>query len=104
MTVHFENNSTMTFIDFAQSFSSGLIILPVIQFVQSVSIAKAFGKIYSYETDSTQELIALSCANIFGSFFGGWPVTGSFSGSAVNAMSGTMTPFSSNIFFFIFVL
>jgi len=92
-----ETNSTMTFSDFAKSFSSGLIVLPVIQFVQAVSIAKAFGKIYSYETDSTSELIALAMGNIFGSFFGGWPVTGSFSGSAVNAMSGTQTPFSSVI-------
>lgn len=92
-----EQNKTMSFGDFAASFSSGLIILPIIQFVQAVSIAKAFGKIYSYETDSTSELIALSCANMFGAFFGGWPVTGSFSGSAVNAMSGTQTPFSSVI-------
>jgi len=92
-----ETNSTMTFADFAASFSSGLIILPVIQFVQAISIAKAFGKIYSYETDSTSELIALAMGNIFGAFFGGWPVTGSFSGSAVNAMSGTQTPFSSVI-------
>lgn len=92
-----ETNTTMTFGDFAKSFSSGLVILPVIQFVQSISIAKAFGKIYNYESDSTSELIALSCANMFGSFFGGWPVTGSFSGSAVNAMSGTQTPFSSVI-------
>ena len=87
----------MTFGDFANSFGSGLIILPVIQFVQAISIAKAFGKIYSYETDSTSELIALAMGNIFGSFFGGWPVTGSFSGSAVNAMSGTQTPFSSKL-------
>jgi len=92
-----ETNTTMTFGMFAKSFSSGLVILPVIQFVQSISIAKAFGKIYNYESDSTSELIALSCANMFGSFFGGWPVTGSFSGSAVNAMSGTQTPFSSVI-------
>jgi len=90
-------NFTMTFNDFAKSFGSGLIVLPVIQFVQAISIAKAFGKIYSYETDSTSELIALAMGNIFGSFFGGWPVTGSFSGSAVNAMSGTQTPFSSVI-------
>jgi len=94
-TVNFPDNSTMTFSDFAKSFQSGLIILPVIQFIQSISIATAFSKIYHYETDSTQELIALSCANMFGAFFGGWPVTGSFSGSAVNAMSGTQTPFSS---------
>jgi len=95
--IHTEDgrNVTMTFSDFAADFSSGLIILPVIQFVQAISIAKAFGKIYNYETDSTSELIALAMGNIFGSFFGGWPVTGSFSGSAVNAMSGTQTPFSS---------
>lgn len=89
----------MTFADFAKDFSSGLIVLPIIQFVQSISIAKAFGKIYNYEIDSTSELIALSCSNMIGSFFGGWPVTGSFSGSAVNAMSGTQTPFSSNYIF-----
>ena len=94
----------MTFSDFEKSFSYGLLVLPVIQFIQSISIAKAFGKIYSYEIDSTQELIALSCANMIGAFFGGWPVTGSFSGSAVNAMSGTQTPFSSKLYLFTLIL
>ena len=92
----------MTTMDFMKEFGSALIILPVIQFIQAISIAKAFAKIYHYDIDPTQELLALSIGNIVGSFFGGWPVTGSFSGSAVNAMSGTMTPFSSKICSYVF--
>ena len=84
----------MTTQDFVKDFGAALIILPVIQFIQAVSIAKAFGKVYSYEVDSTQELIALGMSNFVGCFFGGWPVCSSFSRSAVNAMSGTKTPFS----------
>jgi len=86
------NNKTYTVPDAMSEFGASLIILPTIQFIQSISIAKAFGKIYNYNVDSTQELFALGMANIVGSFFGGWPVCGSFSRSAVNAMSGTRTP------------
>ena len=80
--------------DFVKGFGASLAILPMIQFIQAISIAKAFAKVYSYEVDSTQELIAMGFANCIGSFLGGFPVCGSFSRSAVNAMSGTRTPFS----------
>lgn len=40
----------------------------------------------------TKELIALSLSNIVGSLFSSFPVTGSFSRSAVNHASGVRTP------------
>ena len=39
-----------------------------------------------------QELLAIGFANIAGSFFSAYPVTGSFSRTAVNFMSGVKTP------------
>ena len=93
-TVVTSNNETITVKNFIEGFGASLIILPTIQFIQGISIAKAFGKIYKYDVDSGQELLAIGLANLLGSFFGGWPVTGSFSRSAVNSASGAATPFS----------
>lgn len=42
--------------------------------------------------DATQEMIALGCCNIFGSFCRSMPVTGSFTRTAVNNASGVKTP------------
>lgn len=43
--------------------------------------------------DATQELLTLGICNLLGSFSSSFPVTGSFSRSAVNHASGVMTPF-----------
>ncbi|XP_033609062.1 sodium-independent sulfate anion transporter isoform X4 [Cryptotermes secundus] len=43
--------------------------------------------------DATQELLTLGICNLLGSFASSFPVTGSFSRSAVNHASGVMTPF-----------
>lgn len=56
----------------------------------NVAISKAFG---GSGIDATQELVALSLANVFGSFVSSIPVTGSFSRSAVNHASGVKTPY-----------
>lgn len=42
--------------------------------------------------DATQELLAIGLCNVGNSFFHGFPGTGSFSRSAVNAASGVRTP------------
>ena len=84
----------MTTKDFVERFGASPIVLPIIQLIQSISIAKAFGKLYSYDVDPTQELLALGISNFLGSFVGGWPCCSSFSRSAVKGMSGTKSPFS----------
>lgn len=43
--------------------------------------------------DATQEMIALGCCNIFGSFVSSMPLTGSFTRTAVNEASEVKTPF-----------
>lgn len=84
----------MTTLNFVEGFGASLVVLPIIQFIQAISIAKAFGKKNKYPVNAAQELLALGLSNFIGSFFGGWPVSGSFSRSAVQSMSGAQTPFT----------
>ena len=86
---------------------SAIIIIPLIAILESVAIAKAFGKpcyqyaisIYNLSSlaggkpvDASQEMIALGVCNLFGSFVQSMPTTGSFSRTAVNSASGVRTP------------
>ncbi|XP_040386512.1 sodium-independent sulfate anion transporter isoform X5 [Cygnus olor] len=45
-----------------------------------------------YRIDPNQELLAMGFANVLGSFFSSYPVTGSFGRTAVNAQTGVCTP------------
>ncbi|KAI9358754.1 sulfate transporter family-domain-containing protein, partial [Pilaira anomala] len=74
--------------------SSSLPSVVIILVLEHVAIAKSFGRINNYKIDANQEIIAIGAANIFGSFFGAYPNTGSFSRTAINARSGSRTPFS----------
>ncbi|XP_014671722.1 PREDICTED: sodium-independent sulfate anion transporter-like [Priapulus caudatus] len=71
---------------------SGLAVVPLIGILESIVIAKAFARKNRYKIDPTQELLALGLANILGSFVSAYPVTGSFSRTAVNSQSGVKTP------------
>ena len=64
----------------------------MIGFLESVAIAKAFARKNKYKVDPSQELIALGLANFIGAFCSAYPVTGSFSRTAVNSISGVATP------------
>lgn len=64
-------------------------MLPIIAVLGNVAISKAFG---GGGINATRELFALSMANICGSFVSSFPVTGSFSRSAVNHATGVKTP------------
>lgn len=46
----------------------------------------------NYRLDANQELSAIGISNILGSFVGAYPVTGSFSRTAVNSQSGSRSP------------
>ena len=63
-----------------------------VSFMESIAVAKAIQKKHKdYEIDSNQELIALGLANILGSFFKAFPITGGFSRTAVNNQAGAKT-------------
>ncbi|MEP1032460.1 sulfate permease [Ekhidna sp.] len=72
--------------------------ISVIAFMEAYSVAKAIeAKKKDHKVISNQELIGLGAANVIGSFFQAYPVTGGFSRSAVNYEAGANTPLSSII-------
>jgi SulP family sulfate permease len=73
------------------------LAISLVGFMESISVAKAFARKNRYEVDANQELIGLGLANVVGFFFGGYPVTGGFSRTAVNAQAGSKTPLASMI-------
>lgn len=72
------------------------LTISVVAFMEAFSVAKAIeAKRKDYKVIANQELIGLGAANLIGSFFQSYPVTGGFSRSAVNHQSGANTPLAS---------
>ncbi len=67
------------------------LTISLVGFMESISVAKAFARRNRYEVDANQELVALGAANLAGSLFSAYPVTGGFSRTAVNAQAGAKT-------------
>jgi SulP family sulfate permease len=68
------------------------ITIALIAFMEAISVGKAIqAKHKDFEIDPNQELIALGLANMVGSFFKSFNVTGGFSRSAVNDEAGAKT-------------
>jgi SulP family sulfate permease len=68
------------------------LLLSVIGFVESVSVAQTLAAKRRQRIDPDQELIGLGAANVAASFTGGYPVTGGFARSVVNFDAGAETP------------
>lgn len=68
------------------------ILISVIGFVESVSVAQTLAAKKRQRIVPDQELIGLGAANIAGSLTGGYPVTGGFARSVVNFDAGAETP------------
>ena len=68
------------------------VLISIIGFVESVSVAQTFAAKKRQRIDPDQELIGLGMANVAASFSGGYPVTGGFSRSVVNFDAGAETP------------
>lgn len=73
------------------------LLIAVIIYVMSFSIAKQFGKRYGYKVDADQEMFALGLASVGGSFFGGYACTGSLTRTAILSQSGGKTPLASMV-------
>nr|WKN35668.1 solute carrier family 26 protein [Tunicatimonas sp. TK19036] len=72
------------------------LTISVVAFMEAFSVAKAIeAKKRDYKVLPNQELIALGVANVVGSLFQSYPVTGGFSRSAVNYQAGANTPLAS---------
>jgi len=74
-----------------QLFISALLI-SIVGFVESVSVAQTLAAKRRQRIDPNQELIGLGASNVASSVSGGFPVTGGFSRSVVNFDAGAETP------------
>ncbi len=73
------------------------VLISVIGFLESVSVAKALASKRRQKIDANQELLALGTANLAASVTGGYPVAGGFGRSSVNFAAGANTPLASLI-------
>lgn len=75
--------------------STMALMISLIGFMEAISIAKAMASRTRQRLDPNQELVGQGASNVVGSMFSSYPVSGSFSRSAVNIDSGAVTGFSS---------
>ena len=68
------------------------LLISVIGFVESISVAQTLAAKKRQRIDPNQELIGLGAANLGAVFTGGYPVTGGFARSVVNYDAGAETP------------
>ncbi|MFT6605748.1 MAG: SulP family sulfate permease [Halocynthiibacter sp.] len=68
------------------------ILISIIGFVESVSVAQTLAAKRRQRIQPDQELIGLGASNIASAMSGGYPVTGGFARSVVNFDAGAQTP------------
>jgi len=74
-----------------------VLVISLVGYMESIAIAKAIANKKQYKIDSNQELIGLGVANLGGSLFQSFPVTGGLSRTAVNNQAGAQTPLAAII-------
>jgi sulfate permease, SulP family len=70
-------------------------VITIVGFTQSIAVAKVYARRNHYEVIANRELVGLGAANVAAGLFGGYPVTGGFSRTAVNDTAGARTPVAS---------
>jgi SulP family sulfate permease len=73
---------------------SAAFVISLVGFMEAISIAKALAAKTKQRLDPNQELVGQGLSNIVGSFTQAFPVSGSFSRSAVNFNAGARTGMS----------
>jgi len=68
------------------------LLISIIGFVESVSVAQTLAAKRRQRIAPDQELVGLGASNIASAFSGGYPVTGGFARSVVNFDAGAQTP------------
>lgn len=79
----------------------GALSIALLAFMEAIAVGKAVAHDKGYEIKPGQELFALGASNISAAFFGGYPVAGGFSRTAVNDRAGARTPLASVITFLV---
>lgn len=83
--------------DMVMTLFSGALVISLVGFMEAISIAKAMAAKTKQRIDPNQELLGQGFANVVGSFSQAFPVSGSFSRSAVNLNANAQTGLS-NVF------
>jgi SulP family sulfate permease len=81
-------------LDAIMSLLSAALIIALVAFMESISMAKAMATKSKQKIDPNQELIGQGLSNIGGAFFQSYPACGSFTGSAINLQAGAKTGFA----------
>lgn len=68
------------------------VVIALVAFVDSMSIAQTFAARTRTRIDANKELVGLGVSNMAAGTTGGYPISGSFSRSAVNFSAGAKTP------------
>ena len=79
-------------LDLWSSLIGSAVLISIIGFVESVSVAQTLAAKRRQRIDADQELIGLGAANVAAGVSGGYPVTGGFARSVVNFDAGARTP------------
>ncbi|MFN7753981.1 MAG: SulP family inorganic anion transporter [Pseudomonadota bacterium] len=80
-----------------RSLLASALVIALVGFVESISIAKSIAARTRQRIDANQELVGQGLANLAGSFTQAFPTIGSFSRSAVNFSSGARSGLASVI-------
>ena len=81
-------------LDTVRALFGATMVMTLLALTEAVAIARALAPRYGDKLDGNQEFIGQGLANLAGSFFSAYPVSGSFNRSGVNAVSGARTPFA----------
>lgn len=81
-------------LDAILSLLSAALVISLVAFMESISMAKAMAAKSKQMIDPNQELIGQGIANMGGAFFQSYPACGSFTGSAINLQAGAKTGFA----------
>ncbi|NNE29900.1 MAG: solute carrier family 26 protein [Saprospiraceae bacterium] len=85
-------------LDSLGSLTGVALAIALVSFMESIAVAKAIqAKHKDYKLSANQELVSLGLANVVGSFFQSYAVTGGFSRTAVNDQAGAKTGMASII-------
>ncbi len=78
-------------VDAVRQLLTAALVIALVAFMESISMAKAMAGKARQHIDPNQELIGQGVANIGGSLFQAYPACGSFTGSAINLQAGART-------------
>jgi SulP family sulfate permease len=82
-------------IDVISSLIGPAVVIAMVSFAETYSVGKAISSETKQHVDVNQEFVGQGIANLVGSFFQCYPVSGSFSRSAINFSAGAKTSVSS---------